>query len=115
LHKKQGTLATVTSVQPPGRFGALSMKDNKITAFEEKPQGDGSWINGGFFVLSPKVLGYIENDTSIWEREPLQRLSEEGQLSAYLHHGFWQPMDTLRDRIHLEKLWESQNAPWKVW
>ena len=115
LHKKQGTLATVTSVQPPGRFGALSMEDNKITAFEEKPQGDGSWINGGFFVLSPKVLGYIENDTSIWEREPLQRLSEEGQLSAYLHHGFWQPMDTLRDRIHLEKLWESQNAPWKVW
>lgn len=115
LHKKQGTLATVTSVQPPGRFGALSMKDNKITAFEEKPQGDGSWINGGFFVLSPKVLDYIENDSSIWEREPLQRLSGEGQLSAYLHHGFWQPMDTLRDRIHLEKLWESQNAPWKVW
>ena len=115
LHKKQGTLATVTSVQPPGRFGALSMKDNKITAFEEKPQGDGSWINGGFFVLSPKVLDYIENDTTIWERDPLQRLSGEGQLSAYLHHGFWQPMDTLRDRIHLEKLWESQNAPWKVW
>ena len=115
LHKKQKTLATVTSVQPPGRFGALSMKDNKITAFEEKPQGDGSWINGGFFVLSPKVLDYIENDTTIWEKEPLQRLSEEGQLSAYLHHGFWQPMDTLRDRVHLEKLWESQNAPWKVW
>ena len=115
LHKKQGTLATVTSVQPPGRFGALSMKDNKITAFEEKPQGDGSWINGGFFVLSPKVLDYIENDTTIWEREPLQRLSEEGQLSAFLHHGFWQPMDTLRDRVHLEKLWESQSAPWKIW
>lgn len=115
FHKKQKTLATVTSVQPPGRFGALSMEGNKIIAFEEKPQGDGSWINGGFFVLSPKVLDYIGNDTTIWEREPLQRLSEEGQLSAFLHHGFWQPMDTLRDRIHLEQLWESQNAPWKVW
>lgn len=115
FHKKQKTLATVTSVQPPGRFGALSMENNKITTFEEKPQGDGSWISGGFFVLSPKVLDYIQDDTTIWEREPLQRLSEEGQLSAFLHHGFWQPMDTLRDRIHLEKLWESQNAPWKVW
>ena len=91
------------------------MKDNKIVSFEEKPQGDGSWINGGFFVLSPKVLDYIEDDTSIWERDPLQRLSKEGQLSAFLHRGFWQPMDTLRDRVQLEKLWESQSAPWKVW
>jgi len=115
FHKKQKTLATVTSVQPPGRFGALSMEDNKIIAFEEKPQGDGSWINGGFFVLSPKVLDYIQDDTSIWERTPLQRLSEEGQLSAFRHHGFWQPMDTLRDRIHLEELWESNKAPWKIW
>lgn len=115
FHKKHNTLATVTSVQPPGRFGALSMKDNKIVSFEEKPQGDGSWINGGFFVLSPKVLDYIEDDTSIWERDPLQQLSKEGQLSAFLHRGFWQPMDTLRDRVQLEKLWESQSAPWKVW
>ena len=115
FHKKQKTLATVTSVQPPGRFGALSMEDNKITAFEEKPQGDGSWINGGFFVLSPKVLDYIQDDTSIWERTPLQRLSEEGQLSAFRHHGFWQPMDTLRDRILLEELWENNKAPWKIW
>ena len=91
------------------------MKDNKIVSFEEKPQGDGSWINGGFFVLSPKVLDYIEDDTSIWERDPLQQLSKEGQLSAFLHRGFWQPMDTLRDRVQLEKLWESQSAPWKVW
>ena len=115
FHKKQGALASVTSVQPPGRFGTLSLKDNKITAFEEKPQGDGSWINGGYFVLSPKVLDYIKDDTTIWEREPLQRLSEEGQLSAFLHRGFWQPMDTLRDRVLLENLWESQKAPWKVW
>lgn len=115
FHKKQNTLATVTSVQPPGRFGALSMKNNKIVSFEEKPQGDGSWINGGFFVLSPKVLDYIEDDSSIWERDPLQQLSKEGQLSAFLHRGFWQPMDTLRDRVQLEKLWESQSAPWKVW
>ncbi|MDH5761915.1 MAG: glucose-1-phosphate cytidylyltransferase [Nitrospinota bacterium] len=115
FHNQQNTLATVTSVQPPGRFGAMSMENHKITSFEEKPQGDGSWINGGFFVLSPKVLDYIDNDRTIWERDPLQRLSQEGQLSAFLHHGFWQPMDTLRDRIHLEELWESQNAPWKVW
>jgi len=115
FHKKQKTLATVTSVRPPGRFGALSMEGNKIIAFDEKPQGDGSWINGGFFVLSPKVMDYIQDDSSIWEREPLQQLSEEGQLSAFLHHEFWQPMDTLRDRIHLEELWENNKAPWKVW
>ena len=115
FHKKQGSLASVTSVQPPGRFGTLSMKDNKITRFEEKPQGDGSWINGGYFVLSTKVLDYIKDDTTVWEREPLQRLSEEEQLSAFLHRGFWQPMDTLRDRVLLENMWESQKAPWKVW
>jgi len=115
FHESQATLATVTAVQPPGRFGSLDVTGNKINKFEEKPQGDGSWVNGGYFVLSPKVLDYIEGDTSVWEAEPLQRLANEGELSAYLHESFWHPMDTLRDRTHLEELWRSGKAPWKVW
>ncbi|MBF0491232.1 MAG: glucose-1-phosphate cytidylyltransferase [Deltaproteobacteria bacterium] len=115
FHKKQKTLATLTATQPPGRFGSIKILENKIESFEEKPQGDGAWINGGFFVLSPKVFGYIKGDESIWEREPLEKLVEEGQLSAFKHQGFWQPMDTLRDKNHLEELWASGKAPWKVW
>jgi len=115
FHQEQGTLATVTAVQPPGRFGALDVKRNRITAFREKPQGEGGWINGGFFVLSPRVLDYIAGDDAVWEREPLSRLAAEGQLAAYRHAGFWQPMDTLRDKNHLEELWASGNPPWKKW
>lgn len=115
FHKEQGTLATLTATQPPGRFGALNMERHKITSFQEKPQGDGGWINGGFFVLSPKVINYIEGDQTIWERDPMERLAAEGQMTAYLHHGFWQPMDTLRDKNHLEELWASGKAPWKKW
>ena len=114
-HKTQGTLATVTSVQPPGRFGSLDIEHGKITAFKEKPQGDGSSINGGFFVLSPRIIDYISNDNTIWEDEPLEKLAQEGQLSAFQHKGFWQPMDTLRDKIMLNELWASGKAPWKVW
>jgi glucose-1-phosphate cytidylyltransferase len=115
FHKSQGTLATVTSVQPPGRFGALDIENGKITGFQEKPQGDGASINGGYFVLSPKVLDYIADGSTTWEREPLERLAREGQLSAYKHEGFWQPMDTLRDKTLLEELWSSGAAPWKIW
>jgi glucose-1-phosphate cytidylyltransferase len=115
FHKSQNTLATLTSVQPPGRFGAISIEKNKITNFKEKPQGDGGWINGGFFVLSPKVIDYIDDDKTVWERAPMERLASEGNLSAFLHHGFWQPMDTLRDKNQLEALWDSGNAPWRVW
>lgn len=111
-HKK---LATVTAVFPPGRFGALELKDNRVINFQEKPQGDGSMINGGFFVLSPKILSYIEGDDSIWEQEPLKVLAQQGELMAYEHSGFWQPMDTLRDKYLLENLWEKQKAPWKKW
>jgi len=115
FHNKQGTLATVTAVQPPGRFGSLDVSGNKIRAFEEKPQGDGSWVNGGYFVLSPKVIEYIEDDLSVWEAHALQTLAVEGELSAYHHQGFWHPMDTLRDRTYLESLWSSNQAPWKRW
>jgi len=115
FHKKQKTLATLTATQPPGRFGALNLDRHKIASFEEKPQGDGGWINGGFFVLSPKVFDYIDGDDSIWEREPMEKLAREGQMSAYLHKGFWQPMDTLRDKNQLEELWASGKAPWKIW
>lgn len=115
FHKGQNSLATLTATQPPGRFGALNLNHNKIASFQEKPQGDGGWINGGFFVLSPKVIDYVDEDATIWEREPMERLAEEGQLSAYMHHGFWQPMDTLRDKNHLEQLWATGKAPWKVW
>ncbi len=115
FHQSQGLLATITAVQPPGRFGALTFDGNKVTAFSEKPKGDGGYINGGFFVLSPKVLDRISSDDTVWEAEPLESLSVEGQLGVYTHNGFWQPMDTLRDKNHLEKLWASGNAPWKVW
>ncbi len=115
LHKAQGTWATLTAVQPPGRFGALDMQGSRITSFEEKPQGDCGWINGGYFVLEPQIFNLIEDDSTIWEREPLERLAQTNQLSAYQHKDFWQPMDTLRDKIKLEELWESGKAPWKVW
>jgi glucose-1-phosphate cytidylyltransferase len=115
FHRQQGKLATVTATQPPGRFGALSLQSGLITSFQEKPAGDGAWINGGFFVLSPKVIEYIEGDTTAWERGPMERLTSELQFSAFQHKGFWQAMDTLRDKIHLEDLWATGNAPWKVW
>lgn len=115
FHKREGKLATLTATQPPGRFGAINLKGHDIVSFQEKPQGDGAWINGGFFVLSPKVIDYVDGDTSIWERQPMERLAAEGQMNAYFHKGFWQPMDTLRDKTHLEELWTSGKAPWKVW
>ena len=116
FHRTQGRQATLTATYPPGRFGALDIHaDNRVTSFKEKPQGDGGMINGGYFVLSPKVIDLIEGDSTIWERAPLERLAESDQLAAYQHHGFWQPMDTLRDKIHLEELWDSGKAPWKVW
>ena len=111
-HKK---LATVTAVQPAGRFGALSLDGLEVRGFDEKPKGDGGWANGGFFVLSPEVIDYIEEDSTIWERGPMEKLSTSGNLVAYKHDGFWQPMDTLRDKSHLEELWASGKAPWKKW
>jgi glucose-1-phosphate cytidylyltransferase len=115
FHKSQQTLATVTATQPQARFGALHLEGTKVTRFEEKPEGGAGWINGGFFVLSPKVIEYIENDATSWEREAMGRLAGEGNLSAFLHHGFWQPMDTLRDKNQLEELWRLGRAPWKIW
>jgi glucose-1-phosphate cytidylyltransferase len=115
FHKSNGTLATVTAVQPPGRFGHLKLDQQKITDFNEKPEGDGAWISAGYFVLSPKAIDYIDGDQTAWERAPMERLAREGNLSAYLHRGFWQPMDTLRDKIALEELWNANKAPWKVW
>jgi glucose-1-phosphate cytidylyltransferase len=115
FHRAAGTLATVTAVRPAGRFGALEVARERVLGFREKPQGDGGWINGGFFVLAPRVLDYVAADATVWEREPLERLAREGQLSAFLHRGFWQPMDTLRDKMLLESLWASERAPWKVW
>lgn len=115
FHETEGRLATVTAVQPPGRYGALHLKGTEVRGFLEKPLGDGGWINGGFFVLSPKVIDYIAEDQTSWEKEPMQRLADEGNLSAYFHKGFWQPMDTLRDRRQIEILWESGKAPWKTW
>ncbi len=114
-HKKNNTLATLTATQAPGRFGALQTTGAKITGFKEKPKGEGGWVNGGFFVLSPKVIDYISDDQTAWEEEPLEKLSSEGQLSAYYHDGFWQPMDHLRDKNFLEELWVKGEAPWKVW
>jgi len=115
FHKKQGTLATLTATKPPGRFGAINLQGNKITTFQEKPEGDGGYINGGFFVLSPQTLDYIDGDKTVWERKPLETLAREGNLSAYTHQGFWHAMDTLRDKNYLEDLWQSNNAPWKIW
>jgi len=116
FHKKQKVLATLTAVQMPGRYGALNLdKNDKVITFQEKPRGDTGWINGGFFVLSSKVTDYIDDDLTFWEREPMERLASQGQLAAYLHHGFWHPMDTLKDRIDLEAMWNSGDIPWKVW
>ncbi len=115
FHRSHSKKATLTATYPPGRFGALNIEGGRITEFTEKPQGDGGMINGGFFVLSPKVLDYLEGDATIWEQEPLRTLATDGELMAYEHHGFWQPMDTLRDKHHLEALWSSGKAPWRVW
>lgn len=115
FHRKHGKLATVAAVQPPGRYGALAMDKNIVKGFSEKPKGDGGFINGGFFILSPKCLDYIEGDNSTWEGEPLVKIASYGELMAFEHTGFWQPMDTLRDKNHLEELWFSGKAPWKIW
>jgi glucose-1-phosphate cytidylyltransferase len=115
FHKSGKYLATVTAVQPPGRYGALELIGNKVEGFLEKPKGDGGYINGGFFVLSPKVLDYIEGDTTPWEQAPLTNLAKEGELQSYRHDGFWQPMDTLREKNILESLWDQKSAPWKTW
>jgi glucose-1-phosphate cytidylyltransferase len=117
FHKVQTTLATLTAVQPPGRFGAFKLGGNetKVSTFKEKPHGDGAWVNGGFFVLEPGALDYISGDKTVWEREPLEELAEGGMLAAYKHHGFWQPMDTLRDKHVLDDLWQNGKAPWKKW
>jgi len=115
FHRQHGKRATVTAVQPPGRYGALSMDGNRVRGFVEKPQGDGGWINGGFFVLSPDCIELVENDASSWEGEPLSQLAAQGELMAFWHNDFWQPMDTLRDKNQLEELWQSGNAPWKMW
>jgi glucose-1-phosphate cytidylyltransferase len=115
FHKAHGKAATLTATAPPGRFGALVLNEGRVRSFKEKPQGDGALINGGYFVLSPQVLRYLRDDSTVWEREPLDGLASDGQLMAYEHHGFWQPMDTLRDKTLLEELWQSGRAPWKVW
>jgi glucose-1-phosphate cytidylyltransferase len=115
FHRRQGGLATLTAIQPPGRFGALELEADLISHFMEKPQGDGGWVNGGFFVLEPAVFEYIAGDETVWEREPLQRLAREGNLSAYRHEGYWQNMDTLRDKMVLEEQWASERPPWKLW
>lgn len=117
FHKQENVLATLTAAQPPGRFGAifLGQDQTKITNFQEKPDGDGAWVNGGFFVLEPEVIDFIQDDTTVWEKEPLEKLAQVNQLSAFKHYGFWQPMDTLRDKNYLENLWNSGVAPWKIW
>ena len=115
FHKAHGRLATVTAVVPPGRFGSLGLVGDRVQSFQEKPAGDGATINGGFFVLSPKVIDYVEGDKTVWEQDPLERLAREGELFAYHHAGFWQAMDTLRDKNHLEELWKKGEAPWRVW
>jgi len=117
FHRQQKVLCTMTAVKPPGRFGAVSITEgeHKIRSFREKPRGDGTWVNGGFFVVEPKAIDYIADDSTSWEQEPLERLAQDGQLAAYTHGGFWQPMDTLRDKKYLEDLWASSQAPWKVW
>jgi glucose-1-phosphate cytidylyltransferase len=115
FHKRHGRVATLTATYPPGRFGALDLNDGRVCSFKEKPQGDGAMINGGFFVLSPRALDYLSADSDVWEQEPLQTLASDGELMAYPHNGFWQPMDTLRDKLLLEELWASGQAPWKKW
>ena len=117
FHKTQGTKATLMAAQQPGRFGAFTLEEShsKVACFREKPKGDGAWVNGGFFVLEPSVIDYIDNDSTVWEQQPLEKLAKEGNLSAFRHSGFWQPMDTLRDKCLLEDLWQAGSAPWKVW
>ena len=115
FHKRHEKLATLTATFPPGRFGALDIQHHRVKSFKEKPRGDGAMINGGFFVLSPRVLNYINGDDTNWEHEPLAQLAAQGELMAYEHHGFWRPMDTLRDKKYLEELWQTGKAPWKVW
>ncbi|HEY9801821.1 MAG TPA: glucose-1-phosphate cytidylyltransferase [Leptolyngbyaceae cyanobacterium] len=117
FHQEQKTLATLTAVQPAGRFGAISLgqEQTKISSFREKPEGDGAWINGGYFVLEPEVIDLIAEDATVWEKEPLEKLADMEELSAFKHNGFWQPMDTLRDKNYLEELWQNHQAPWKVW
>lgn len=115
FHKKQKKLATMTTVQPAGRFGAVNIQNNLIQDFKEKPIGDGGWINGGFFVLNKKILNYIKDDNSIWEQEPLMKIAQNKQLVSFKHDQFWHPMDTLRDKEYLEKLWNNKNCPWKIW
>lgn len=115
FHREHGKLATITATQPPGRFGMISCEGNIVTSFVEKPAGDGGVINGGFFVLKPQVIDYIIDDRSVWEREPLENIAHDGQLRAFFHQGFWQAMDTMRDKMHLEDLWKSGKAPWKSW
>jgi len=115
FHKSHGRHATVTAVKQAGRFGALDLNGHQINAFEEKPRGDGAWINGGYFVLSPSIFEYIQDDSTIWEQGPMLQLTNDGQMNAFLHEGFWQPMDTLRDKKMLEKMWLAEQAPWKIW
>lgn len=115
FHKKHGKAATITAVQPPGRFGALELEGEKVKDFLEKPAGDGAWINGGFFVLEQEAFDYIKGDSTVWEREPLEGLARDGKLMAFKHSGFWKPMDKLKDKMELESAWESGSAPWKVW
>jgi glucose-1-phosphate cytidylyltransferase len=115
FHKRQKALATVTAVQPPGRFGSLVVADDRVRKFEEKPHGDGGWINGGFFVLSPKVLDHIKGDSTVWEGTPMESFARQGKLAAYLHRGFWHAMDTLRDKNQLDEMWSKGKAPWKIW
>jgi glucose-1-phosphate cytidylyltransferase len=115
IHKDKGTIATVTAVQPPGKFGRMNLKGNSVEHFEEKPIGDEGWINGGYFVLEPSVFKYLKNESTIWEREPLEELAKNKQLTAYKHTGFWHPVDTLWDKNYLENLWKENNVPWKIW
>ena len=115
FHRGQGTLATLTAVQPPGRFGALVLEESLISSFREKPSGDGGWVNGGFFVLEPGVFDYVEGDATVWEQEPLESLAKDRALAAYKHRGYWQPMDTLRDKMVLEEQWASGQPPWRIW
>jgi glucose-1-phosphate cytidylyltransferase len=115
FHRSHGLEATLTAVRPPGRFGATMLAEDRVVAFTEKPSGDGGYINGGFFVLQPSVLSRIDGDSTVWEHTPLGGLAEDGQLAAYRHDGFWHPMDTLRDKNYLEELWNTGDAPWKVW
>jgi glucose-1-phosphate cytidylyltransferase len=115
FHKSHGKLATICAVQPPGRYGALDIENQMVKGFQEKPLGDGGWINGGYFILQPECIDFIENDFTIWEKDPLENLAKNRELKAFHHEGFWQPMDTLRDKVYLEELWSTNKAPWKIW